>query len=57
MNETQNQSLLGNLGNVVIDVKIDTADIVKIGLMLLIVLVIFAFLVNLIRIAFNKKTA
>lgn len=52
MNE-QN-SLLGNLGDVTINVKLDTSDIIKLGLMLLIVFVLFALVFSLIFKSINK---
>lgn len=48
MDETKENSLLGNLGGVSIDFKFDTADIIKIGLMLLIVSILFALVFALI---------
>lgn len=52
MNE-QN-SLLGKVGSVGIDIKLDTADVVKLGLMFLIVLIVFAFVFVLIQKALLK---
>lgn len=48
METTKDNSLLGTLGGVTIDFKFDTNDIIKIGLMLLIVSILFALVFSLI---------